>query len=229
MISTIDHGYQVDIIRTSSSAFINYCYLVTDLSSKTAMIVDPAWELDKIVKRIEELGVQLKSILLTHSHYDHVHLVNPLVKMYGCIVYMSKTEIDYYKFNCNNLYGVMHFDQIDVGSLQIICLETPGHTAGGMCYYLPSSLFTGDTIFIEGCGACHFDGASAEKMYRSIQFIKKTLADSTHIYPGHSYGLSPGYMIRELMKCNIYFQLDDQKQFINFRMRENQRHLFNFK
>ncbi|QDH23619.1 MBL fold metallo-hydrolase [Saccharibacillus brassicae] len=225
----MDYGYEIDILRTSSSTFINYCYIVTDLTSKKAIIVDPAWELEKIVNRIKELGVHLKAVLLTHSHYDHVHLANPLVEIYGCSVYMSKIEIDYYQFSCNNLNGLMHLDQIDIGKLQITCLTTPGHTAGGMCYYLPSSLFTGDTIFTEGCGACYFDGASAEQMYRSVQFIKKSLSNSTHIYPGHSYGRSPGYTIKELMKYNIYFQIDEEKQFVSFRMRGNQKRLLDFK
>jgi glyoxylase-like metal-dependent hydrolase (beta-lactamase superfamily II) len=142
---------------------------------------------------------------------------------------MSKTEIDYYQFNCDNLHGLQHLDRIDIGKMKITCLQTPGHSAGGMCFYLPSSLFTGDTVFIEGCGACHFKGGSAEQMFESIQLIKNALPDSTRIYPGHSYGLLPGHTIGELMEKNIYFQLNQKEQFVNFRMRGNQKRLFDFK
>ncbi|MFK0522809.1 MBL fold metallo-hydrolase [Paenibacillus illinoisensis] len=229
MISTTDYGYKIDILRTSSSEFINYCYLISDPISREAFIVDPAWELDTIVCRIDELDVQLRAVLLTHSHYDHVHFADPLVERFRCNVHMSKTEIDYYQFKCDNLHALQHLDRIHIGEMQITCLETPGHTAGGMCFYLPSTLFTGDTIFTEGCGACHFSGGSAEQMYDSIQLIKNGLPNSTRIYPGHSYGLSPGHTIEELMQNNIYFQLDQKEQFVSFRMRRNQKRLFDFK
>ncbi|WP_091037126.1 MBL fold metallo-hydrolase [Paenibacillus sp. CF095] len=228
-LATKDYDHQIDILRTSSSEFINYCYLITDPVSRESVIIDPAWELDTIVNRIGELGVRLRAVLLTHSHYDHVHLADPLVKMYGCNVYMSKIEIDYYQFNCDNLHGLHHLDRIVIGEMEITCLHTPGHSAGGMCFYLPSSLFTGDTIFTEGCGTCHFKGGSAEQMFESIELIKTALPDSTRIYPGHSYGHSPGYTISELMKKNIYFQLDQKDKFISFRMRGNQKRLFDFR
>ena len=93
---------------------------------------------------------------------------------------------------------------------------------------LPDGLFTGDTIFTEGCGSCSSQG-SASSMFKTIQNIKNTVDPSVRIYPGHSYGKSPGSTLDYLLKENIYFQIDKENTFINFRMRKNQKNILCFR
>jgi len=221
--------YEVHILKTVAFMFANYSYIVVDTATKAALVVDPAWEIDKITKKLYELDAHLEAILLTHSHHDHVNLVNPLVKRFSPRVYMSKTEIDYYGFRCNNLYALNDMDEINVGETRVSCLHTPGHTAGGMCYLLEDSIFTGDTIFTEGCGICNTDGGSAEQMFESIQRVKSIVTPDFLVYPGHSYGKAPGKTIDYLMEWNIYFQFETIEYFVDFRMRKNQKGLFRFK
>ncbi|MGE7828262.1 MBL fold metallo-hydrolase [Paenibacillus sp. NPDC093718] len=214
--------YQLEVIRTSSPGFINYCYLVMDCGSKEALLVDPAWELQTITDRLDQLGAELKAIALTHSHADHVNLVASLSTIYEPDVYMSEAEIHYYSFDCPKLKGLKDGDQLRLGDTIITALLTPGHSAGGMCYLLEDCVFTGDTLFAEGCGACDGKGASAEQMFYSIQMLKSRLMPTMRLYPGHSFGMEPGLMMSEVEKTNLYLAISDKRSFIQFRMRKDQ-------
>jgi hydroxyacylglutathione hydrolase len=148
-------------------------------------------------------------LLLTHSHFDHVNLVDSLVSKYADIqVFISSKEINCYGFKCKNLNPFNQFDLIKLGETEILCLITPGHTIGSTCYLLSNSLFTGDTIFIEGCGFPDIYSGDPEKMFESIQEIKSRINLNVRIYPGHSYGKEPGYPLKYLLKRNVYFQIN---------------------
>lgn len=222
-------SYLMEIIKVASSFIRNFNYVIIDNTSKHAAIVDPAWDQEEIVAVLEKHGVKLTSILLTHSHHDHVNLVSYLLKRYNPQVFMSAKEIDFYNFRCKNLNKVNHLDRINLGATPIYCLVTPGHTAGGVCFLTDQELFTGDTIFIEGCGICTCPGGCPEQMYESIQLIKRFVSPNVRIYPGHSFGRDPGYRLKEVMEDNIYFLIDKKDQFVSFRMRKNQKGLFAFR
>ena len=216
-------------LRVGSLNFVNYTYLIVDNSSRQAAIVDPAWELPKILDLLHEIDVELVAVLLTHSHFDHVNMVEPLLKLNQPQIYMSAKEIEFYKYDCSNLNPVIDNEIIKVGETEVTCLVTPGHTAGNTCFLVPGHLFTGDTIFTEGCGICNSHGGSAEQMFESILRIKTYVSPDTKVYPGHSFGKKLGYYMSHLMNENIYFQLDKKKNFVDFRMRKNQPKAFAFK
>lgn len=208
--------------------FKNYCYIIIDTTTNFTAIIDPAWELTTIEKFLKKINANLVTILLTHSHFDHVNLVKPLLEKYDSQVVMSAKEIDYYKFTCRNLTPIENGDSLKLGNTDIKCLLTPGHTAGSTCFLLSDSLFTGDTIFTEGCGSCNTAGGNPEEMYSSIQMIKNTVPPDIFIYPGHSFGKTPGHSLSHLLKENIYFHIDKLEHFISFRMRKNQNNLLDF-
>ena len=216
-------------LRVGSLHFVNYVYVIVDNNSRQAAIVDPAWELDKIVDLLDEIDVELAAVLLTHSHFDHVNAVELLLKINKPQIYMSEKEIEFSDYDCANLNAVTDKEIISVGETEVTCLVTPGHTAGSTCFHVPGHLFTGDTVFIEGCGICNTDGGSADQMFESIRRIKKDISPDTKVYPGHSFGKKPGVSIRRLMQENIYFQLDKKENFVDLRMRKNQPNAFSFK
>lgn len=222
-------SYQVFALRTCYQFMSNYCYVVLDRSSGEAAVVDPAWELVTLQGKLLEIGARLTTILLTHSHYDHVNLVACLVRDYDATVVLSRQEKECYRFSCDNLVLAEHLDRILVGKTAMTCLLTPGHTAGSMCYLLPNSIFTGDTLFIEGCGICNAEGGSPQEMFKSIQSIKQMVHPDVRVYPGHSYGRAPGCSFAEVQKENIYLQIDREDIFVEFRMRKGQRNLFDFR
>jgi hydroxyacylglutathione hydrolase len=222
------NSFQVYPLYLQSRSFKNYSYVILDTTTRLTAIVDPVWELETIEIFLKRHNANLVTILLTHSHFDHVNLVKPLLQEYNPQVVMSAKEINYYNFKCRNLTPIENGDALKLGNTDIKCLVTPGHTAGSTCFLLLDSMFTGDTIFIEGCGMCNMDGGSPEEMYSSIQMIKNTVSPDVLVYPAHSYGKPPGYPLSHLFKENIYFQINKLEYFIDFRMRKNQNNVFNF-
>lgn len=208
--------------------FINYSYLIVNKKCKSAVIIDPAWEYQTVKQLIAETGAELKAVLLTHSHFDHVNLAGKLVDEFKAHVYISGLEAEYYNFRCKNLHFLIDMEYIRLGDINITCILTPGHTLGSICYYMDDCLFTGDTVFIEGCGICSLNGSNPVDMYKSIQRIKRMVNNKTRIFPGHSFGESPGKTIDYVSEKNIYFQIDEIKHFVEFRMRQNQRDLLKF-
>lgn len=212
-------------IKSQYMIMKNYSYMIVDNGRKKAAVIDPAWDINKILMLIDNLQLELSAVLLTHHHFDHVNLTKTLVDKFNADVYIHQKEIDLYKFKVRNMIALKDSEMIRLGDTFINCIHTPGHTCGGICYHIPGFIFTGDTVFIEGCGICSDN--SVYDMYSSIQKIKNKIVPETVVCPGHSYGKEPGVALSYLLENNIYFQLD-ARHFVKFRMRENQKSLLNF-
>ncbi|WP_439644218.1 MBL fold metallo-hydrolase [Halalkalibacter hemicellulosilyticus] len=211
--------YKIFQLKAGPPSLQNYMYIIIDNMTSEAAIVDPGWDLNLIKKFFVKFQVKPSMILLTHSHYDHVNLVDPLVKEYNSSVYMSRVERDFYNFKSENLYSFEDLDVLNLGETPIKCIVTPGHTTGSTCYLLEDALFTGDTVFIEGCGLCDKFGGSPEEMYESFQRLKEIILPHVKVYPGHSYREHPGTSFRDLSRFNIYILIESKEHFVRFRMR----------
>jgi glyoxylase-like metal-dependent hydrolase (beta-lactamase superfamily II) len=217
-------------IKVSKNLFHNYCYIIAHEKTKEAVLIDPAWEIDKIEKIIRENNLNPIAVLLTHHHHDHINLADYFAKQYDITVRMSKIEIDYYGFSCGNLIPIDEYNiAFSLGEIKILPLLTSGHTKGAISYWIDDALFSGDTLFIEGCGMCFGKGADPNLMFESLSFLKNILPLHTKIFPGHSYGEKPGKDFSYLLHNNLYLQITERKQFITYRMRNNQPNLFSFK
>ena len=225
----MDKKQSIHVLKLCFFNFVNYSYIIFDQAHRQAVIIDPVWEFDKITDKMTELDAELTSVLLTHSHFDHTNLAERVAEKYNANIYMLHKEIEYYKFNCKRLNSLYDGDILKFGDTAIECIHTPGHTVGSASFLINDSMFTGDFIFIEGCGVCTYKGASARDMFISIQKIKSRIPLNTHIFPGHSYGKSPGYPLKYLLENNIYFQINNMDKFIEFRQRKNQKGIFDFK
>jgi hydroxyacylglutathione hydrolase len=211
---------QVVVIKTQAGAMKNYNYLVVDSNTRQAVIVDPAWEMDKIVRALNDTRVELKGVLLTHGHPDHTNLAGPIADKYGCPIWMSKAEIAASGFNRNGLVGIDTIPWM-VGQMLIQPIFTPGHTPGCTCFLIGDNLFSGDTLFAEGCGLCS-DVEAAHDMFASLQKLRTWLKPQTRVFPGHSYGELPGRRLSQLLKDNMYLQFRDKDSFAAFRLRSGQ-------
>ncbi len=209
-------------IRVTNGAFINYTYLLAGQGGGTALLIDPAWERLRIEAELGRRGVRLGAILLTHAHEDHTDLAEGLALDYGAGVWISRLEADFYGFKAPNLRLLDGRDEVEIAGFKITVIETPGHTAGGVCYLVDGNLFTGDTLFLEGCGICTCEGADPGAMFRSLQILKQRVPSSCRIFPGHSYGAEPGLTFGELTRRNIYLAFENEESFVRFRMRPNQ-------
>ncbi len=220
---------EVRCVKAADIFHKNYSYLVFDTDSRDGVIVDPAGDLEQIQSLVSGLRVNLGKVLLTHCHYDHTGLANALAQGNGVQVLMSRAEIEYYGFSCSNLSSVEESHPMLVGRHEIHPISTPGHTKGSACYLIGGNLFTGDTLFIEGCGLCSGRGADPVDMFNSLHQLKSLIDLDTLVYPGHSYGQEPGKTFGYLLRNNIYLLLENRDHFVTFRMRENQRKVYDFR
>ncbi len=202
-------------LRVKFKDIINYTYIIINKNSKKCIIVDPSWQLETIINLIEHENLQVNSIFLTHSHHDHVNLVDDLVNIYNCFVYISEIEKNYYNFQSKNLILLKDNEIIKFDEIIIRVLITPGHTKGSTCYCIDNKiLFTGDTLFSEGCGNSTQLGGDCSEMFNSIQRLKRTIDDECIIYPGHAFKEEVGQKFSKIKKNNIYLQIISEDIFI---------------
>ena len=170
------------------------CYVVMDENTKKGFVIDPGGDVDDIEKAINEMGVKVEYILLTHGHVDHTSGVKELKEITGAKVGISKNDEDMIKSG-QDLFGPLlpgyadihlkHGDRINVSGIDIKCIETPGHTPGGMCFLVEDNVFTGDTLFYGSIGRTDFVGGDYDQIIKSIKENIITLGDDVTVYPGH--------------------------------------------
>ncbi|MEC9240569.1 MAG: MBL fold metallo-hydrolase [Pseudomonadota bacterium] len=155
----------------------NFTYIVGSRSTREVAIVDPAWDIEGLIKHLEERDYTLTAALATHYHPDHVgggmggHNiagVAELLEHKPVKVYAHKHEADGMKkvtaLSDSDLVKVDSGDILDVGNVQIEFLHTPGHTPGSQCFRVRNTLVSGDTLFIDGCGRVDLPGSNSEDM-----------------------------------------------------------------
>lgn len=211
---------RVITLDVSHRSMKNLNYLVVDPEGLEAVIVDPAWEIDKIEAAVADAEATLRGVLLTHSHPDHIDLAKAVAAKYDCPIWMSNAEIAFSRFSDPHLIGI-GTTPWTVGELRIEPLFTPGHTPGSTCFLIGDNLFTGDVLFAEGCGMCP-DVQAAHAMFASLEQLRKRTTLDTRVFPGHSYGQPPGRPMSQLLRDNLYLQFPDKDSFAAFRLRPGQ-------
>lgn len=168
---------EVDIIPVLND---NYCYIIH--KEKKAIIIDPG-QAGPVIEHIEKNQYIPQSILCTHHHGDHIAGNNEIKNHFKCEIVIPEKDKDNIKGFDKTVHEGNIFSYLEE---DITVLETPGHTLGGVCYYISKHniLFTGDTLFSLGCGRL-FEG-TAQQMWGSLQKIAK-FPKETKIYCGHEY------------------------------------------
>ena len=199
---------QIEIKSMTLGMVATNCYLIINKETKEALLIDPADNALRISNVIEENVCTLKAILLTHGHFDHIMAMNELKKRYKVPVYAHEEEEDVLKqssLNMSGMIGQIYTTQADIyvkdgehlklAGLDIIVLHTPGHTKGGVCYYLPEEkvLMSGDTLFHCSIGRTDFPTGSMSQLVRSVKEQLFVLPDDVQVYPGHDSVTSIGY------------------------------------
>ena len=199
----------------------NFVYLLGAPDSKGCVVVDPAWDVDAIVRAAEQDGRKLEAAFVSHGHGDHVNGVAPLLEKVQLPVYAQRAEVAF--FDSLRKLGdavkpVGPGDEVEVAGLRIRCVHTPGHTPGSQCIHASGALVTGDTLFMGACGRCDLPGGDAEQMFDSLARLR-ALDPATVVYPGHDYGDLPTNTLGAEIAVNPYLALATQDAFVAYRMR----------
>ena len=174
------------------------CYIVYDEGTKEAMVIDPGDEPDMIMDLIDELGLKVKLILLTHGHFDHVGAVDDIKELTGAPILIHRKDKDIYSQANGHAYMwgfrignppepdkfIDEGDEVKIGGLQFSVLHTPGHTQGGICLYGMDTLFSGDTLFKDSIGRTDLPGGDMGSMGESFRRLMELPSD-TVVYSGH--------------------------------------------
>ncbi|MCI8268120.1 MAG: MBL fold metallo-hydrolase [Lachnospiraceae bacterium] len=185
------------------------CYLIYHQSTREAVVVDPADNAAYILNKCRELAVKPAAILLTHGHFDHILAVKDICRAFPCKVYAGREEERLLQDSSLNLSGSMGSEQMSVEAdvlvkdgdmLSLIgfewkVLETPGHTAGSVCYYVESEqvLLSGDTLFANSLGRTDLPTGDMGAILRSIKEKLLLLPEDTMVYPGHGEATTIGH------------------------------------
>ncbi|MCA6999537.1 solanimycin biosynthesis MBL-fold hydrolase SolJ [Dickeya solani] len=210
----------VTTLKVKRGRFINNNYMVLNRRISQALLIDPAWEIDTLETALKDVNAELAGILITHAHPDHIDLAEYLANKHRCPVWISRKEAASSGF-CIPSMRTFEECSWDVAGMLIRPIITPGHTSGSTCYWIGQHVFTGDTLFIEGCGLCS-NYADAASLFASIERLKTMLPGKVRIYPGHSYVHPPGLTFEQVFRYNIYLLFDNAEDFIKFRMRQGQ-------
>ncbi len=174
------------------------CYIVGSESSREGMIIDPGAEAEVILRNVKDLGLEIRSVVLTHGHIDHIGALKEVKEATGAEVAIHTDDAQALQENSvSTLLGISYptplppdrllqgGDSIDIGDLHFLVVYTPGHSPGGICLLGQGVIFSGDTLFNCGRGRTDLPGGSHSQLMNSIHTKLMVLPDDTAVYPGH--------------------------------------------
>jgi glyoxylase-like metal-dependent hydrolase (beta-lactamase superfamily II) len=227
-----------DFARANPQAaqMLNFVYLVADPGTGRAWLVDPAWDAEGLVARVERGGFRLAGVLLTHWHPDHaggdlwglhVEGAAEVRRATGVPVHAHAEEARWLSANAGLAAAdltLFHSDDVlALDGVRARCLHAPGHSPGGTCFLLeppaaageqPPALLSGDVLFVGACGRVDLPGSDPGEMYRTLRERLAALPDETDLYPGHDYGARPTSTLGEERAHNAYLKFPDLESWL---------------
>lgn len=196
----------------------NFLYVIEDVATQTAALIDPAWDLDRLIGLCQEHGLTITHVLLTHSHGDHINALSQAVERLAPEVHVLRAEAEFWGQTPEG--SILHEDgdEILLGQTRIRIIHTPGHTPGSTCYDLGDDLIAGDTVFVYGCGRCDLNGGDPRAMHASLTRLQRELKPHVRIHPGHNYGIHENSTMGEQAAGNPFMHFDDVEAFVHYRM-----------
>ena len=191
----------VGMVRTN-------CYIVYDEATREAAVIDPGDNAKSILHAVNEEQLNVRYVLLTHAHFDHILAAQAVKEKYNIPIYACRQEEEmlrepsinmtvHYGQGCSIVPDVFleDLDVIRLAGFSVQMIHTPGHTKGSCCYYLKDEgvLFSGDTVFYGSVGRTDFPGGSTAEIVRSLHKLVDSLPEETEVFPGHDASTTIGY------------------------------------
>ena len=196
------------MMKVYAMALGNYqtnCYIIHEENSKTCCVIDPGYDADRILDKLDALGLTLEAVLLTHGHFDHVGAVKDLAAETQCDVYLHSEDLTMPPMmTAGALYYTKTYAEgrlLKLAGLEISVLHTPGHTPGSVCLLADNSIFSGDTLFQGSCGRTDLPGGDWATITKSLARLAN-LEGNFWVYPGHG----PSTTLRDEKKYNPYMR-----------------------
>ena len=186
----------------------NFSYIVEDESTHEAIIIDPSWDLDKIIQIIEEQNLNPKYIVNTHWHDDHTRGNEEIAAE------ISVKIVQHEASTLQNDMIVKDGDSIKFGCSELLVYHTPGHSKDSICLVGDGKIFSGDTLFVGNCGRIDLPGGSSRELYHSLLNVISNLDDGLIMYPGHDYGTSQTSTIGNEKMTNPVMQKISEDEFV---------------
>ena len=162
-------------------------YIIHEENSKSCCVIDPGYEANTILAKLDSLGLTPEAILLTHGHFDHVGAVKDLAADTDCRVFLCAEDTQLPPmFTAGKLYHTDTYTEgtiLNAAGLYIHVLHTPGHTPGSVCLLCEDAIFSGDTLFAGSCGRTDI-GGSWPQIQKSLKRLASLEADF-RVFPGH--------------------------------------------
>lgn len=207
----------MEILKLAVGKLGANCYFVYRKETRVGIIIDPGGSSEEILEKISQLKLDVKAILLTHGHCDHIGAVKELKEKINLNVYIHSDDLEMLEDNEKNLSKMLKLGDIRVsesikladgemlnfGDIKVEVIHTPGHTKGSVSFVVGDVVFTGDTLFRQSIGRTDFPGGNYSEIENSILNKLYKLDDSIIVYPGHGGESTIGYE----KKHNSFFNI----------------------
>ncbi len=210
-----------------AAQMVNFVYLLGDRQTREAVVVDPAYGVRELLDLAAADGMEIKGVLATHYHPDHVggdlmghpvEGVKELLEIQGMKIHVQREEVPWVKrmtdVSDSDLELHDSGDVVRVGEIPIELIHTPGHTPGSQCFLVANRLVAGDTLFLEGCGRTDLPGGDARALYLSLTQKLAQVPDESILFPGHLYQPQASASMGETRRSNFVFKPKNEAEWM---------------
>lgn len=179
----------LEVVQVEVGLLQNFCEVIGCPRTGEAALVDPAFEVDRLLRAAAARGWRVTTILLTHTHDDHVAGLDEAAAATGAVVRCHPLELEIARSLAPKVVAVADDEWVAIGDGGVRAIWAPGHTPGCVCWFSPEppALVTGDVLFVGSCGGASDPRAMVDTLQRRLG----GLPEETRVYPGHDYGKTP--------------------------------------
>lgn len=205
----------LEVVQIEVGLLQNFCEVIGCPKTGEAALIDPAFEVDRLLGAAKKRGWIVTTILLTHTHEDHIAGLDEAAESTGALVRCHPVEVDTAREQAPRVVAIEDGEDVLIGQGRIRALYTPGHMPGCICWYLPETgaLITGDVLFVGSIGGVKFPLSDSDAMFHSLHRVLGALPEETRVYPGHDYGKTPTSTLAWEFVHNPALQVDDAAGF----------------